>query len=104
MADQLEHVREMAKRPNIVVQVIPYDAGAHAGMLSPFVMLNFAQPSIDPTVVYLEQRTGSRYLEGREDAAAYTLAVEHLRARSLDPDQSDHLIGAIASDLARSTD
>lgn len=103
MAEQLDHLIDMARRPNIMVQVIPFTQGAHAGMLSPFVILNFPVRAIDPSVVYLEQRTSSLYLEGTEDVEAYTLSVEQLRAWSLDPDQSVELIGAIASDLARST-
>lgn len=102
MVAQLEHVLELAERPNIIVQVMPFERGAHAGMLSPFVLLEFPDPDIDPGVVYLEQRTSSLYLEGASDVTAYTLAIEHLRAGSLDPDQSVGLIRAIASDLARS--
>jgi hypothetical protein len=41
MREQLLHLLEMAKRPNIVVQVIPLEAGAHQGLLSAFVIAEF---------------------------------------------------------------
>lgn len=102
MAEQLEKVLEFAKKPHITVQVMPFKRGAHPGMISPFVVLEFSDSQADPGVVYLEQRTSSLYLEGASDRDAYTLSLEHLRAGSLDPDQSEELIRAIASDLARS--
>jgi transcriptional regulator with XRE-family HTH domain len=36
MADQLTHIAEMSKRPNVSVQVIPADTGANAGLSGAF--------------------------------------------------------------------
>lgn len=42
MRRQLEHLLEMARRPNIVVQVIPLEAGAHEGLRGgPFTIVEF---------------------------------------------------------------
>ena len=39
MAAQLGHIAEMAGRPNVTVQVLPFAAGAHPAMLGSFTVL-----------------------------------------------------------------
>ncbi|WP_371812876.1 DUF5753 domain-containing protein [Saccharopolyspora sp. ASAGF58] len=34
--DQIRHLVELAERPSITIQVVPFDAGAYPGMQSPF--------------------------------------------------------------------
>ena len=46
MREQLLHLLELAKRPNIVMQVIPLEAGAHEGLRGgAFVIAEFADAS-----------------------------------------------------------
>ncbi len=88
---QLDHLREMAELPNVTLQVLPFDAGAHPGVHGQFVILSFPEPQ-DPDVGYIEHWTGSLYLEKPSDIATYTEIFEHLRARALGPDESKELI------------
>ena len=37
--DQLDHLAKLGKRPGIVFQVMPFSAGAHAGLLGEFILL-----------------------------------------------------------------
>lgn len=55
MRRQLEHLEELATRPGITIQVLPFALGAHPGMLGPFVLLEFTDPA-DDNVLYLESR------------------------------------------------
>jgi hypothetical protein len=44
---QLSHLLDMARRPNIVIQVIPVAAGAHEGLRGPFMIADFEDaPSV----------------------------------------------------------
>lgn len=60
MREQIRHLIEMAGRPNITVQVLPFAVGGHAAEGGPMTLLRFAEPDL-PDVVYLEQLTGALY-------------------------------------------
>src|SRR5262249_49177042 len=51
MQAQVEHLVEMAGRPNVIIQVIPAEVGAHQGLVGAFVIADFAAA---PRIVYLE--------------------------------------------------
>src|SRR5690348_5192759 len=51
MRAQVERLVEMAGRPNVVIQVIPGEVGAHEGVNGSFVIADFAGA---PSIVYLE--------------------------------------------------
>jgi transcriptional regulator with XRE-family HTH domain len=98
MRGQLRHLVESAKQGKTTIQVVPYRAGAHAGTIGAFVILDFPEPT-DPAVVYVETLAGDIYLEQRSDVDRYTLAFDRLRAASLHPDDSVQLIEQVASTL-----
>ncbi|MFI9009797.1 helix-turn-helix domain-containing protein [Actinosynnema sp. NPDC053489] len=99
MADQLRRLDEAGRRPNITLQVVSFEAGAHAAMDGPFVILSFPEQT-DPAVVYLESPRGDVYLEQPPDVARYSDMFARLGAESLDPDASSALIGRVARELA----
>lgn len=86
MRKQLNHLLNMADQPNITLQVLPFEAGAHAGMLGPFVILEFPVHA-DLDVVYAEGLASSVYLERDVDRATYGRTFDLLRsdARGVDP-------------------
>ncbi|MDX6339714.1 MAG: hypothetical protein QOG05_7054, partial [Streptosporangiaceae bacterium] len=45
MREQLARLRDIAALPNVTVQVIPYEAGAHPGMPGSFIVLEFPDPA-----------------------------------------------------------
>ena len=47
MREQLGRLLEMSERPNVTLQVIPFDKGAHPGMTGSFVRLNFGAMAPD---------------------------------------------------------
>lgn len=88
MRDQLRHLRDMAERPNITVQVLPDTVGAHAGMNGPFTILVYASPD-DPMLVYIEMGpAGDLYLEQQEEVARYRLKCYQVRASALSEEDS----------------
>ena len=100
MREQLEHLIEMSQLPHITVQVLPFEVGAHAGINGQYSILEFADAA-DSSVVYIEGVTSDLYLEKPLDVQKYTVMYEHLRAQSLNVDQSRQLIENVAKEYAR---
>lgn len=70
MAAQLEHLMEMAERPNVTIRVLPFDTGilrAHAGH---FVLVEIPH-ALGSDVVYVEGHAGDSYLDGASDVDLY---------------------------------
>src|SRR5256884_139114 len=84
MRAQLLRLLEVSDLPHVTLQVVPFGAGAHAGMENPFLILGFPEPA-DPDVVYVENTTTGSYLEEPSDVYRYTLMFDHLRAAALNP-------------------
>jgi transcriptional regulator with XRE-family HTH domain len=99
MRDQLKKLVELASLPHVTLQVVPFSAGAHAGMEAPFLILGFPEQA-DPDVVYVENSTSGVYLEQPEDVHRYTLMFDHLRAAALKPDDTVELVDRAADRLS----
>lgn len=97
MQRQLDHILNLATRPNIMIQVLPYGAGAHPGLDSPFSILTFAD-SLLSDVVYVEGLVGHLYLERKADVERYKQAFGHLSTIALDFKSSTDLIAKVAQD------
>jgi transcriptional regulator with XRE-family HTH domain len=97
MRAQLRQLLEATELPNVTLQVIPFDAGAHAGMADSFVFLQFAEEAI-PDVVSVETMAGELFLEAESDIRRYKLVFEHLRAVAASPDASRALITSIVAE------
>lgn len=84
MRAQIKHIIEMAQRPNVTFQVIPYDKGAHPGMAGSFVHMAF-EDELDPELVYLDSLGGDVFLETWADIRRYRTLFDHLRTIALSP-------------------
>ncbi len=98
MRAQLNWLREIAAFPNVTLQVLPFDAGAHASMGTSFEMLQFPEPG-DTAIVYIEDHTSSQYLETPADVERYTLVFDHLRASALSPERSTDFISQVVGSM-----
>ncbi|MGV4985519.1 helix-turn-helix domain-containing protein [Streptomyces sp. NRAIS4] len=99
MREQLEHLIEMSQLPHVTVQVLPFEVGAHPGLNGQYAILEFTDAA-DSSVVYLEGVTSDLYLEKAQDVQRYAVMYEHLRAQSLNVEQSRHFIAKVAKDYA----
>ncbi len=91
MSEQRERIIELADSPNIVIQVVPYEAGAHPGIDSTFTLLEFSDPRQRP-VVYSESLAGRVYLERPAEIARYREALDYLGSCALGVAASIELI------------
>jgi transcriptional regulator with XRE-family HTH domain len=81
MLDQLRHLIELAHRPHITLQVLPFAHGAHVAAGAAFTIFGFAD-SADPSIVYLEQLTRNTHLEQPDEVAQYIFAFDEVRVRA----------------------
>jgi transcriptional regulator with XRE-family HTH domain len=97
MRAQLERLAEQAEAPGLTLQIVPFDAGAHASLISSFSILTFPELA-DPPVVYLESRAGSLYVEG-SGAHTYVRIFRTLQADAISPKASIEILREVAKTL-----
>lgn len=97
MGQQLGYLIEVAARPRVTIHVIPANVGAHPGMNGPFVIMDYDDL---PSLIHLENKVASLYLDDKADIKTYKLAHDGLLAVAFSPEQSVELIGKIASGMA----
>jgi transcriptional regulator with XRE-family HTH domain len=92
MAGQLERLIEAAASPRITVQVMPFAAAAHPGMLGPFVVASFES---DPDAAYLDNALAGQVTERRKEVSRVSLLYDTLRSEALSPGASAQLIAKV---------
>ena len=84
---QLRHLIEMAQRPNVRIQVLPFASGTVAAHVTgPSVLIEFPDPQ-DAQVVYLESMAAD-VIERPDDIREYLAIYDRLCAEALGPDES----------------
>ena len=79
MAEQMDHLVELAAMPRISIQVIPADM-PHAGLLGAFVMAETGQV---PAIVYLEDALDGQVVESAAKAEAMDVVFRALQVEAL---------------------
>lgn len=97
MRRQLERLVALAVLPNVTLQVLPLDAGAHPGMEGSFAVLGFPDEA-DPDTVYVEMATGGVIRDKPDDVARYKAIFDCLQALALSPDESAELVARTAEE------
>lgn len=98
MRHQLRRLIEVANKPNVTVEVIPFSAGLHPGMNGPFEIIEFADPS-DSDIVFLESPRGDIVSDDPEETLRYREAFEGLVKAALGPRDSLARIAKIADEM-----
>jgi transcriptional regulator with XRE-family HTH domain len=93
MAAQLARILDMSDLPNVVVQVLPYEVGAHPAVESNFTILKL--PDTTPGVVFVEGLIGSTYLERDDDLARYHQIFSKLQSVALSPKDTADLVAKL---------
>ncbi len=99
MRRQLRRLIEVAEKPNIAIEVIPFSAGLHAGMKGPFEIIEFADPS-DSDIVFLETPRGDIISDDPEETLSYREDFDSLGKASLGPRDSLALLARIADEMS----
>ncbi|WP_344972246.1 helix-turn-helix domain-containing protein [Salinactinospora qingdaonensis] len=94
MRGQLQHLIEMSCRPNIDIQILRFEEGAHAGVAGQFLILDFS--GLDQ-VVYIEAEQDGFYLESSDQTSRYTLIFDKVQAAAGSTERSVAFLQALAS-------
>ncbi len=95
MRQQLDHLVSMAELSNVTLQVLPFSAGAHAGMDGTFAMLLF-DGSFSQDLVFAANAAGGLILEKDTELQRYAFIFDRLKSCSLHPDDSIAMIASIS--------
>ena len=98
MKGQVQRLLDAAELPNVTLQILPLDTGAHPAMVGSFSLLRFPGQEL-PDVVYLEHLTGATYLNKPEDVGQYLHVMETICVRAAAPDRSRELLGRLLDEL-----
>jgi transcriptional regulator with XRE-family HTH domain len=94
MRGQLERLIDAAKLANVVLQILPFGAGAHPAMVGAFSILRFADQEL-PDVVYVEHLTNALYLDRRDDVNRYLHVMDRISMRAAPPDKTVDILHKI---------
>lgn len=95
MRDQLKHLVHMTTMPNVTIQIVPYAARGHSGLLGAFTIADLDD---SPGIVFLEDVLGGRVAEEPDLVAEATLRFDTLRSEALPKGASRELIGSVAEE------
>ena len=98
MHEQLRRLIDAAELPNVTLQVLAFESGAHAGMDGEFTILRYLDPE-DPDVVYIENTGGDMYVEKPDVTRRYNVIFDHLRAAAQNPGDSIRTLRDLQSEL-----
>jgi len=98
MRGQLERLIAATKLVNVVLQILPFRAGAHPGMVGAFSILRFADGEL-PDVVYVEHLTSAQYLDRRDDVNRYLHVMDRISMRAAPPDKTVDILHKILQEF-----
>ncbi|GLZ43333.1 helix-turn-helix transcriptional regulator [Actinokineospora sp. NBRC 105648] len=90
LREQIDHLLEMTRLPNITLQVMPYPLSGYAAEGS-FTMLRFVEAEL-PDLVYIEHLGGALYLDRVEEIELYSRVVDRLTVDAETPSRSRQLL------------
>jgi hypothetical protein len=100
MRDQLDHLLSMAQRPNVIIQVIDQDHGAHGAMSGPLCLLAFPEDD-ESDSAYVESIVGNAPVEGASEVAALAAVWDEVAAVALPADRSADLVRSVRNAIQR---
>lgn len=100
---QLDRLADLARRPNIDVQIMPFAAGAHPGLTGAFEILRFAgvRGGAPEEVAYYEHQGGAQFMDEVTTVEPFRRVMQYVRAQALDPAGSRAFIRQIRKELHR---
>ncbi|WP_030791641.1 helix-turn-helix domain-containing protein [Streptomyces sp. NRRL S-920] len=95
MAEALRHVSALARKRRIIVQVLPFSAGAHAAMEGHLKLMEFEDA---PPLCFVEGPSMGKLIDDPATVTHHTMMFNLLQAAALSPKDSLALIESVAQD------
>ncbi|GAA3735509.1 helix-turn-helix domain-containing protein [Salinactinospora qingdaonensis] len=96
MRQQLDHLLQMATRPNIRLHVLPFSVGMHGATIGSFAIMDFPEP-LDPSIGFAETPTDSLFVENEVEIHRYNTMWNEVYNASLTPAQSMDFIAGVSA-------
>ena len=87
MAEQVEDLAEVASLPNVTLQVVEFQAGAHIAMTGPFTMLRYRGSDV-MNAVFVELDHAVWSAEKPRDLGRYSRMFDQLTKTALSPEKT----------------
>lgn len=100
MVAQLGKILDLAQAGQVIVQVVPFNVGAHGATDSNFELFQFGKDTLPP-VVFVEGLVSNLYQERPADIERYLLTADYLRDAALNPRESIRLINELRQPVPR---
>jgi transcriptional regulator with XRE-family HTH domain len=97
MAQALRHVTTLIRRHRIIVQLLPFSAGAHASMTGALTLMTFEDA---PPLAFVEGPSMGRLEDDPATVARHQLTYDLIRASACSPRESLAWIDSVAEDYA----
>lgn len=97
MAKALEHITELARCRRVIMQVLPFSAGAHTAMQGSIKLMDFDDA---PPLAYFEGVRTGRLEDDPATVTRLKFAYELLAASALSPEKSLAMVEGLAQDYA----
>jgi uncharacterized protein DUF5753 len=100
MPNQLRSIADRAERDHLVtVRVIPFEAGAHPGLIDPFTLLEFEAGL--PDILFFDANRSALMVSGDDpDVAKYAEHFEELLEDALTAEESIKLMRNVAEEMS----
>jgi transcriptional regulator with XRE-family HTH domain len=100
MPNQLRSIAERAERDSqVTVRVIPFETGAHPGLIDPFTLLEFEAGL--PDILFLDANRSAAMISGNDPRVAqYAEDFEELLENALSAEESIKLIRSVAEEMS----
>jgi transcriptional regulator with XRE-family HTH domain len=96
MAEQLDKLIDVARLPDVVIQVLPFTASDHPGTDGPISVFDFTDAA---SVAYTECNGGGMIVESAGQVAELMTTINLMRAVALPPRESMNLLVQIRSEI-----
>ncbi|MFJ7156147.1 helix-turn-helix domain-containing protein [Streptomyces sp. NPDC101118] len=97
MAEAIHHLIALARRRRVILQMLPFAAGAHMSQGGALKLMAFDD---EPRLAYVEGLGTGQLLDDPATVAHYELTYELVVASALSPEASLALISSVAEDYA----
>lgn len=98
-AEQIQKLIEMAGRPAVTIEVVPFSAGLHRGLGETFTLLEFRDTEDDDVLYFENSRDALFSHDDTEEVVLYREMFEDLRKKSLGVKRSLALLKQVQAEL-----
>jgi hypothetical protein len=98
MRGQIAALIEAAKKPNVLLQVMPFAAGTHPAMYGPFHIFRFQVREL-PDIVCSENLRDAVYFDRYEDVSVFLEALDGACVQAEAPQSTEDILKRLGADL-----